>query len=513
MGRKISALFLSVLLTLLSVLPVTAAEATNTSVSVVSACWTEGKFTAYVHPQSGCDTSIAETGVMINNNTGKSRGKLQTLAESGQPVRYMLLLDLSTSMPQYKKRILAFAEALAQGETREYQITVGGFGERFEILEENLSSAEAVQTFFNTITYEHRATDIGGGVVEALKYLSGKYKAGKGPMNLVVLSDGVPYLSGNYESEEAGIRETSRMAAEAIANTPEISLHTVSFSEWDATIMGAVSTGSGLDVSAYSVQGAKSAAQQIAEYTDSLFLTQIPFSWDFDSDRMDLQLMISDPASMDMSLAPIHNVANIDRIEDMDLSKTPEITIIEEEPEAEGDKSDEDSEEIEEEEETEEVVEEPKDKKEDSKEKKETGISKKLLVPICAAAALLLAVIVFMIVRASRSRKKTGVNDSNAGITMRLEVISGNVKNSNENFILRDQIIIGSSSSCDLVFKETDIAPKNSRIFMQDQLIFIENINEKENNTCIGGMKIYAPNRLRSGDEISIGSVRFIFRF
>lgn len=303
------------------------------------------------------------------------------------------------------------------------------------------------------------------------------------------------------------------MAAEAIANTPEISLHTVSFSEWDATIMGAVSTGSGLDVSAYSVQGAKSAAQQIAEYTDSLFLTQIPFSWDFDSDRMDLQLLISDPASMDMSLAPINSVANIDRIEDMDLSKTPEITIIEEEPEAEGDESDEDSEEIEDEEETEEVVEEPEDKKEDSKEKEKTGISNKLLIPICAVAALLLAVIVFMIVRASRSRKKTGVNDGNAGITMRLEVISGNVKNSNANFILRDQIIIGSSSSCDLVFKETDIAPKNSRIFMQDQLIFIENINEKENNTCIGGMKIYAPNRLRSGDEISIGSVRFIFRF
>lgn len=509
MGRKVSALFLSVLLTLFSVLPVTAAETTNTSVSVASACWTEGKFTAYVHPQSGYDTSIAETGVMVNNNTGNSRGKLQTLAESGQPVRYMLLLDLSSSMPQYKKRVLAFTEALTQGETQEYQITVGGFGERFEILEENLSSAEAVQTFFNNITYEHRATDIGRGVVEALKYLSGKYKAGKGPMNLVVLSDGVPYLSGNYESEEAGIRETAQMAAEAIANTPEISLHTVSFSEWNSTIMGAVSTGSGLDVSAYSVQGAKSAAQQITEYTDSLFLTQIPFSWDFDSKRMDLQLMITDSDSMGMGLIPIHNVANIDRIEDMDLSKTPEITILEEEPEAEG------SEEIEDEEETEEVAGELEetDEKADGKQEEKTRINKKLLIPVCVAAALLLAVIVFIILRVSRSRKKAGVYDENAGITMRLQVISGSVKNTDETFILRDQIIIGSSSFCDLVFKDKDIAPKNSRIFMQDQLIFIENINEKENNTCIGGMKIYAPNRLRSGDEISIGSVRFIFRF
>lgn len=514
MGKKYLVLFLSIIMTLFSVLPVTTAQSKSAPVTVASACWTEGEFKAYVHLKEGYKGKIAETGVMVNNNSGNARGEVRSLAKSGQPVRYMLLLDLSTSIPQYQQRIQAFVETLTQKETQKYQITVAGFGEKFEILEENLTKEEAVQKAVADITCDHRATDIGGGITEALKYLSGKYKSGKGLMNLVVLSDGVPYLSGNYENEEDGIKETSQKAAKAIANTPEISLHTVGFCEWDPTVMKAVSKGSGLNVSAYSVEEAKSAAQQIAEYTDSLYLTQIPFSWDFDTDRLDVQLMITESDSQDMNVIPIQSVANIDRIDDMDLSKTPEVTIIEEEPVSEGEESDEGNEDITGDDGTEEPVVEPEDtEKEETPQKENGGISKNLLIPVCVALALLLAVIVFVVLRVSRSRQKTEVCDGNAGIAMRLEILSGNCKNTEDTFILRDQIMIGSSSSCDLIFKENGVAPENSRIFIQDQIIYIENMNEKENNTCLGGMRIYAPNRLRSGDEISIGSVRFIFRF
>ena len=98
-------------------------------------------------------------------------------------------------------------------------------------------------------------------------------------------------------------------------------------------------------------------------------------------------------------------------------------------------------------------------------------------------------------------------------VIMKLDVVSGNCKNKNDRVVFRDEVIIGRSSSCDIVFEDESVAPQNSRIFLQDNLIYIENISDEKGVTCLGGMKIYAPNRLRSGDEISVGNVKFVLRF
>ena len=522
MRKKISILCFAVLLALSSVLPVMAEENGEMPVSVASACWADGTFMAYVHPEDGYDITESDVGIMVNNSAGSEKVKFQTLFESGQPVRYMFLIDLSTSMPQYGERIEAFAESLIEHETQNVQITIGGFGEQFVVLKENLTNMKDVESALQDIVYDHEATDIGGGVTEALKYLSGQYKTGEGPVNLIVLSDGIPYLSDDDDDNQEGIRKTAQEVKKSIEEMPEIILHTVGFAYWDETMINALSEGSGEDVSAYSVQGAAYAAGAIRTFVASLYVAQIPFSWDFNEHRMDMQLMLTEEDTMGMYLVPMNNVANANLIEEMNLDNTPKIKIdkgesgsqISETGERIGETQSKESQSEESQTvESETTAESTKETEQTLEEEKKDTKSNGFIVPLCIAGILLLAIIIFLIIRSSKSKKETKVQGSDYEIIMKLDVVSGNCKNKNDRVIFRDEVIIVRSSSCDIVFEDESVAPQNSRIFLQDNLIYIENISDEKGVTCLGGMKIYAPNRLRSGDEISVGNVKFVLRF
>ena len=95
---------------------------------------------------------------------------------------------------------------------------------------------------------------------------------------------------------------------------------------------------------------------------------------------------------------------------------------------------------------------------------------------------------------------------------MKLEVLSGKTRTKADEFYLKDWLLIGSDPSCDLVFDEPEVAGRNSRIFFEEGYLYIEDLASPA-GTALGGMRLYAPNRLRSGDEISIGDVLFRFTF
>lgn len=97
-------------------------------------------------------------------------------------------------------------------------------------------------------------------------------------------------------------------------------------------------------------------------------------------------------------------------------------------------------------------------------------------------------------------------------IPMHLEVLAGNALSSARDFYLKDYILIGSADDCDLVFTDEEVAAHNSRIFFSQGYLYIEDLGSPA-GTALGGMRLYAPNRLRSGDEISIGNVLFRFVF
>lgn len=123
----------------------------------------------------------------------------------------------------------------------------------------------------------------------------------------------------------------------------------------------------------------------------------------------------------------------------------------------------------------------------------------------------LIAALIFVLAR-NRGRNGSRRTPEPGIVGLKLEVVSGRCKEDGKIFYLGNQLLIGSAKSCDIVFSDSSVSGRSTRVFLKEQTVYIEDLNE-HTNTSLCGMKIYAPNRLRSGDEIQIGNVCFRFLF
>ena len=95
-------------------------------------------------------------------------------------------------------------------------------------------------------------------------------------------------------------------------------------------------------------------------------------------------------------------------------------------------------------------------------------------------------------------------------IKVTVRMIEGDLKGDNTDFYLRKDLIIGNDpSQCEIVIEGPEVSKRHARLYTEDDLIFIEDLNS-EGGTFVGGMRIYAKNRVRSGDEIGIGDTGFM---
>ena len=136
-----------------------------------------------------------------------------------------------------------------------------------------------------------------------------------------------------------------------------------------------------------------------------------------------------------------------------------------------------------------------------------TGHTDRRIVIAVVMFSGILAVVLLLLVL-----KRRNVKAKKNAVYIKLDVISGMYKGSKNTFYLVDELTIGSKSNCDIVWKSADVAPLNSRIFIKDRILYIEDLGSP-NGTALGGMRLHAANRLRSGDEVSIGSICFRVRF
>ena len=91
---------------------------------------------------------------------------------------------------------------------------------------------------------------------------------------------------------------------------------------------------------------------------------------------------------------------------------------------------------------------------------------------------------------------------------VRVEIFNGNSPTGSGIINMTNELIIGSSPDCDIVFSERFVAPKNTRIFESEGTIFIENIAEI-GSTMVAGLPLNMAAPLVSGDVISIGEAEF----
>lgn len=130
--------------------------------------------------------------------------------------------------------------------------------------------------------------------------------------------------------------------------------------------------------------------------------------------------------------------------------------------------------------------------------------SRTAIIIAAIAGSVLLIVLIIVAAVVLRRKKPSGVR----GLTVRVEVLSGLCYNTEFIFPLRRELTIGVDRKCDLVFEDPGMLPVHAVITRSAGTITLSECGDT-GNTYIGGMKIFAPNRLRSGDIITIADTSF----
>jgi len=555
--RKRGLALLSAVLLIVLLCPAGLKAEGDTVFTAVSSYYMEGTLYSFVQAEGQADVGQWEAELIINKlNMGESHAMDSQVADSEGEVSYLLLVDGSTSMRSYGAWIRDFADSLLRAEKREAKFAVAVFGDHYEVIAEGLKESKELKAALKELDYGQSATDICGGLTDALDYLSGQARQAGELVNLILLTDGVPYSKADSDGGGVSPQDLERL----LADTPEVVVHTLGFKEWDPLVLDAVSSGSGIDRMARSEREASKAGVEIAGFVDALYSLDFSMAWDNQAERVEAALGMSQGSAPATQFISLGNVGNVGLLSSEVPSGSGSVPLLPgqgesggegdvpgsgETPEiipplpgqgegqdtgnvpgsGEGEESEEDAgsgegEESEEDvgsgegEESGEDVESGEGEESgagtESGEGQEEGLFgiKPYVVALAGVGALALIVaIAVCLIRKSRSRSIRGV-----AIRMKLKVLSGTCRKDGKEILLGDELFIGSDKSCDLVFQDVGMAARNARIFFKDGIIYIENLSAMQ-NLSIGGMKIYQPNRLRSGDEIAMGNARFCLLF
>ncbi len=484
----------------------------------------------------------------------KSFVSLVPFAESDLPVHYYILLDRSGTMPQYSDEVEEFVEELLANTNVDACATLASFGDAYEREIYAAVDKDAVLKKLEAIEYDEMITNLYKGVDDALEDIGKFQQRNRGELvQLILVTDGVP--DGTYEEP------TFEQVKLRLERSPEVIFHTyqVGNAEEDPLEMG-----NGLHLGG----SPKEDAQAIIDYAEEKHVAVFEPSTVPAEGRHAMQFIFKQSGAMlpsgSLEYMPVLGHAGAP---DMTVTSEPESTP-ESDPESSTASDPECSSESEPESGTESTPESipegsmPESSEEtslpegsdesnpegtddtessevpgDEDDKKGSfdliaflsGIDDTtwLIIDIVTVVMVLLivALVVLLIVRACRKKRRNAapVPVAMAGTTMgamgvpvayalQLEVLSGRCKRVRKSLVVTDELYIGRDMNGGIVWDEPDMAEKNTRLFVQDGELYIEDLDSPQ-GTALGGMRIFAPNRLRSGEIISIGMVQFKLHF
>ena len=437
------------------------------------------RLTVFLPLGDGTEQALFQTG---GRQFPAARG-VQSLAESGLPVTYYLLVDTSTSMRGAREDIRAFAESLAEqsGEGAGFGLLL--FGDSFSAVLEPTEDSGAFLSALDDTAFDAQRTDLLRGILDGIEYVSSAERATGGLTGLIVISDGVPDgADGGPDAEKVRQR---------ISDAQETVIHTL----WiNSGLAGApqgrdllASIGSGAHPCIEKSGGTRDAAAEIAGYTDGLsavsFLLETEPSTPVSGDLF-FQSAEEDGGQL-LYYAKLADIPVLLAQEDFAPAAPSALPAPQGSQPSSPDPSS--------------VV---------SAVPESQDSAKVWAYCLGIAAALLAAACTAAVFYKKHRRQMPGTH----GIYMRLETGAGKYAGKKTEFFLTDELTIGRSRKCDLVWKDRMTSPVHARVFLRDGLIFLEDLGS-ETGTFLGGMRIYQKNRLRSGDEISIGRSSFRLRF
>lgn len=521
--KKITLIFLTFLLIMPFGSSFNVSAATDQPAEHAAAYYLDKTLYSFVNPYNESEFLNTKINFLVDDTLNEVNAHPTKLTDTDTLVSYMFLIDASTSMSAYKEKVHSIADGLLNNEKQNVSVSVATMGEKFDVIEENITGKEHALEVINKIQYIQNASEICDGILDAISYLKDKTPQPGELMNIVVITDGDVYMSDTGRSPEA-ISRIANATKTIIEDISEITIHTVCFGEWSATTYDAVSSGSGIDRMVYSSSAAIEAGSEIASFVDGFCLVKIPYYRSDLSKRFDAQLVVSSPDYSFAETIELYSIRNMNVDDSIVVPLFDEDgNLIPRKPSNASPEGEEDTTESTEES-TEGATENTTDEvtatsntigeittNPTTPENESTNFL--LIIVIAAAVIILVAVLSIIIAKRLNSKKSKPINmKSSPSIRIQLDVVCGTLKSADIGIKLYDELFIGSGNKCDIVFNDENIAEKNTRVFLKDGIVYIEDLNEIS-NTYLGGMKIYSPNRLRSGDEISIGSTSFTLRF
>lgn len=499
--------FMLIILALFIMLPFSA-NAEDEKTEIVSSYYTGENL--YVFVKNDSLQGSVDTAELFFNNARIETATPENISLLQVRRNYIFLIDLSTSMPNYRKNIIQLSDAILSSGQNQNSVSIYGFGENFEVIAENLTVKDDVEKTIYSLNFNHEATDIRGGVINALRYVADNKIENGAVSNLIIMTDAVPWIAGR----EYDISDVEAIT-QAITQTPETIVHSVIFgSSPNEEFKNAISCGKGISVTVENINNnAANAGYSIAEYVNGLSVLS------FKSDnipkiytpRFDCELSFKINDMKMPYLQEVNNIRNYLIELPEDVLVAPEIVLPfgETEPTAETDLIPDISEEI-----PQDTL--PTEAISDATQN-ETNIIPEpiedqtsfpwIFLLIGIVLIIVLAIVIYIILKRNNYHNKVNTAGS---VTIRLEILKGNAKVSKHIYSLNESLIIGSDRTCDIVMKSQYIPSKAAKIFLREQSIFIEALSA---DVFIEGIQIYEPNRIRSGDKVSISNVTFLFRF
>lgn len=482
--------------------------------------------------------------------SGSYEQELQPLAGTDAWIHCFFLVDHSGSVKQYQEQIRLFTAAVmdaCQAESSHVLFTLATLGDSFQLTQaQNTTDASKVMDELEQLPFSDQTTDLYQGISQALDYLEERNHTGrmKGEfLHLIVITDG----EADRQSETPAPKEVR----ERISDRNDILVHMAGLSSPLGLCSHEYTAMDKLETAAESIAwnfrclaAAKFALEQ--EIPPDTILPDIEVYFNFTEKSRRLpnppHLLLQNIQVLNWAEPQPEASESMSSIEETGKEETTQENIQEtvSEPAAEttADSAAESTQDGTASAESESTWD---DSTQSAGNAEDTDIISTditdtspdrvrpvvwILGALFGGAAMGAAAVGILLFQIRKREKRIAKDSENSGIRktfadtadskdtiyMKLQVLSGHCFTPDREFYLKQELLIGTDASCDVVWEGADVSAKNSRIFRENGLIWIEDLDSKQ-GTILGGMRLHAPNRLRSGDVISIGHVEFRFLF
>ncbi|WP_295619326.1 FHA domain-containing protein [uncultured Intestinimonas sp.] len=481
--------------------------------SVPAAFWQEG--TLYAFARLTEDPAGAEPRLQLGTAdlTLPAEGPLARVSDAGTPVSYLLLVDRSNSMGGLSGNVTAFAKRLIREEAA---FSLASFGVDFQLLDTGGGTGDELLAALDGVAYGEEGTDLPTAVVAAMDHLEARDRSPGELVNLVILTDGVT------EAVEDG--EALEMARYRVAEDPSVLVHTVGLATGRAVSQEALDALASLGAGVHTVVGAggvsaDAAAQAVARDVGGLWTAAFSVAAQGEGSFGKASLCLlpegADTPSLRLTLPAVPLLTGGEGTAPPETpapspggelpAQTPDPAPTETAP-------------------PETAPGESPPAETDAPPESAGGSGGGAAAPagdaarvdpvwIAGGVGLAVAVLAAVLLLIRRSRRQDLGEDVPPGaIRLHLEVLEGRCDQDGQELYLTGELTIGRDRRCDLVFRERSLPPLAGRICLRDGFLFLEELDPRC-ETLLEGMRLYGPSRLRSGDVISMGPARFLFRF